>query len=225
MRSYRYIVLVLLIIISCSNYQTKTVLKKGSSLSKVKSSGIIFRLPKDSPIEFDKMNSNLSNWLQAYKKVIKLQVLDNVSDKIKVYDSPFDRFYHLSENLNFLEYKSIGNIKQYIRNNENELNRIITEKNLDNLIIYEVDSTLSPEMRMMEFESILLVLDKNFNIIFLDHQKNAYPEKKTTWDLIAYGDVKDDIDYFNEAELKSLFYDKICDRLINKLMSLDFLDD
>lgn len=212
-------------LVSCSRYNTKTVLKKKSILTSAKSSGIIFRLPKDSSIDYQKINSNLSNWISSYKNLIKIQVLDNVAEKARIYDTPFDRFYHLSENLNFLEFKAIGNIKQYVRSNEFELTRLMTEKNLDNLIIYEVDSTLSPEMRMMEFESIILILDKKFNIIYLDHQKNAYPEKKITWDLIAYGDVKDDIDYFNEAELKNLFYDKICDRLIAKLMNLDYLDD
>jgi hypothetical protein len=124
-----------------------------------------------------------------------------------------------------MEFKSIGLIKQYVRNNEDELNKIFSEKNLDSLVIYEVDSSISTEMRIMEFESMILVIDKSFNILFMDHQKNAYPEKKTTWELIAYGDVKDDIDYFNEAELHNLFYDKVCDRLINKLLSLDFIDD
>ncbi len=226
MKRYVACVLYLLLIFTfgaCSKYYTKTIIKKKSNLSSLKSGGVIIRLSKDSHIDFTKINTNVSNWLRGLKLNVKLQVIDDASDKIKIYESAYDRFYHLSENLDFLEFKSLGQINQYLSSNEDELKKIFAEKNIDNLIFYEIDSTLSIEMRMMDFKSIIFIIDRNFNIIFMDHQKNAYPERRTTWDLIAYGDVRDDIDYFNNEELKNLFFDKVTERLLNKLDDLNYI--
>ncbi len=225
MKKLSFFAILLVSVLSCSPYNVKTEVESSSDLSQLKSSGIIFRYYKNSIIELHDYSSNFRKWLEGHKKINKIILLPDVSSKAEVFDSTFNRFYQHSINDNFLKYKTIGIIKLYVRENELELKKLMKEKGLDSIVVYEINSGFSKEMQIFDMETVVIVLNSNLQLIYLDHQRDSYPEKKIPWDTMISGDVKGDYDNFTEDMLKKALLDKISQRFIEVLLDIDFIEE
>ena len=122
------------------------------------------------------------------------------------YMSQNERFYQLADNDSFLKYKSLGSIKLFVRNNEQEIKKIFSESKLDCIIIYEVESAYSAEMQFVDFDSLIVIVDSEFNVVMLDHQKNNF-----------------DTDEFERDRVKKILMDKINERFIEKMLDINYL--
>jgi hypothetical protein len=198
--------IIIFFILSCSSYSVKTDIKDNSALNKIKNAGVIFRMSKGSKITKQESIENFLYWLSVYQKKRNIIIIADAGDSLAYFQNPQQRFYQLSNENDYLSYKSIGVLNQYLQNNQNELLNIISKNNLDGLIIFEVFSVISTQMQFFEFESVVAVADSNLNIAYLDHQ----------------------IDYFESEssslnDLKNQAMDKINDRLMEKLHKMDFL--
>ncbi len=225
MKRQLFYLLVPLILISCSKYNIRTEMENKSDLSQLKSSGLIYRMSRTGIFDRGSVESVIKLWFRGHKKINNIKVISSADDRIGVYNSIYDRFFQPSVSNGLLKYKTIGVIKLFLRSNEDELKKIIDDNKLDSIIIYEVKSNFSPELQIFDFNSILVIADKDLNIIYLDYQKDSYPEDKTNWDTILYGDVKGDYDKYNMNMLKKLLLDKISERLIETLKDLDYIDE
>ncbi len=170
MRSAAIILTVSLLFISCSKYNIKSELKDKAKLSNFKHSGIIIRVPDYSSLNNELHNKTLSFWLDGYKKVNKLHLLSNASANLSAFHTEYERMYKLSGKNDFLKYKTLGAIYQYVRKNEVELDKIMSQNDLDSLILYEVDSTYSLEMQYYQFNSMIVILDSSYDVAYIDHQ-------------------------------------------------------
>jgi hypothetical protein len=226
MKKISFLVILVVSVFSCSSYNVKTEVESGSGLSKLKASGIIFRNYKHSLMSNNDYSSNFTRWLEGHKRINKLSIITGVSNSAGIFDGTGDRFYQHSVNDRFLKYKSIGMIKLYVRDNENELKKLMREKNLDSLVIYEVNSGFSKEMLIFDMETVIVILNRNLKLIYLDHQRDSYPEKEVVrWDTIMTGKVKGDYDNYSGEMLKNALLDKISHRFIEVLDGLDFIED
>ncbi|MFH0975794.1 MAG: hypothetical protein V1874_08425 [Spirochaetota bacterium] len=198
--------IIIFFILSCSSYSVKTDIKDNSSLKKIKNAGVIFRISKGSKITKQESTENLLYWLSVYEKKRNVKVIADAGDQLTYFQNPQQRFYQLSNENEYLSYKSMGVLNLYLQNNQNELLNIISKNNLDGIIIFEVFCVISTQMQFFEFESVVAVADSNLNIAYLDHQ----------------------IDYFESQssslnDLKNQAMDKINDRLMERLHNMDFL--
>ena len=203
-------ILLLIIIAStwgCSTYNVAGITKKSGLIKSIKSSAIIIRATKNSRIAPDLIEKNLTVWLNGYKHLKKLKVATPNDNSIQVSKSLNDSFYQVSDSGEFLKFKSIGVVRLFIANNSDKLKSIMQENKTDSLVLYEVDSGFSAAMQYVEFNSVMVIIDKKLNIVYLDHQKDAF----------------DSIE--NEAQLlKSSLTDRISDRLLEILKGYDFIE-
>ncbi|MBN2403272.1 MAG: hypothetical protein JXN64_12855 [Spirochaetes bacterium] len=191
---------------SCSTYSIKTDIADSAVISKIKSTGIIFRISNGSKIKKEELINNCLYWLTVYKKTGNITVIKDASDSLSVFNNPQQRFYQLSNEDEYLKYKSIGVVNLYLQNNQNELLNIISENNLDSIIIFEIYSIISTQMQFFEYESVLAVADTDLNIAYLDHQSDFFESTSSSLD-----------------DLKNQTLDKINDRLMDKLVDLNLL--
>ena len=176
MKKYVILSLILLFMVSCSKFHVTKEIKYGSALSKLKNSGILFRLPHNTPIRLERFEQSLTNWMTPYKKINNLKIITQTSRNLNLSKGEYDRFLQFSDKQDFQNYKSLGIITNYLTKNKEELDKIIADNNLDSLIIYEVDSMLSVELQSSDFSSMVVIVTpagKN-QIAYLDRQFNKY---------------------------------------------------
>ncbi|MBN2038697.1 MAG: hypothetical protein JW864_01560 [Spirochaetes bacterium] len=187
---------------SCSTQLIRdTVTLKG-----IKNTGIIIRISRGSKISKDDFIQNTLYWLSNYEKNENITVIRDASEDISYYKYTQERFYQLSNENEYLKYKSIGVVNLYLQNNRNELSRIMHRHNLDSLVIYEVYNIISTEMQFLDFDSVIAVVDPGLNIAYLDHFTDHYDSTSTLLD-----------------ELKNQMMDKINTKLMQDLQYLNLL--
>jgi hypothetical protein len=192
--------------LSCSTYSIKNDIKDNSVLSKIKNAGVIFRISNGSRITEKELVRNFSYWLTVYQKKGNVTVIRDASDSLTLFNNPQQRFYQLSNEEEYLKYKSLGVVNLYLQNNQNELLNIISKNNLDSIIIFEIYSVISTQMQFFEYESVLAIADANLNIGYLDHQSDYFESVSSSID-----------------DLKNQTLDKINDRLIDNLRDVNLL--
>ena len=202
------LVIISLFFVSCSTYTVEQEINKGI-IDKYKNSAIIFRLPKSSPVSGEELEKNFNNWLAGFKKNNRLLMINNANDKIKTYDSDFNRFYQISDSNKFLLEKTMGSLSAFNRENDIELKKIISENGLDSLIFYEIDSFFSSTIQYMSFTSVIVIFDAEGKINYLDHQSDAYHTEE--------------VSPFH-SKIKMNLMDKMCERLIEELLKLDYIE-
>ena len=155
----------------------------------------------------DSLNLDTPSRIEGYKKKGKVISIKNPPDEISIYGSNADRFLQTSINSEFLKYKSIGVVKLYLRKNAAELNKVFSENGLDSLIIYEIDSGYSTELHYIDFNSVIVVIDREYNVLYLDYQDNSY-----------------NVDEFDQKILRKHLLDKLSCRLLERLTSLNYIE-
>lgn len=206
MKKVLFLSVIIALVSSCSTYRVSSEIDKKSVYSKFKKSGIIIRLSKNTSISEKNFSSTLSFWMNGLKKRNDLMVISEVTPGLSRFESSLDRFYQLSNNKDFQKYKSDGVVLTTTRKNSFELNKIMTDNGLDSIIFYEVDGGAYAEMQFIDFDSMVVIVDKNFNISYMDHQKNSF-----------------EIDEIMEADANKHLFDKISERFISQMISLGFL--
>ncbi len=215
MKNLVFIVLGLLV--ACSS--VTRVLQK-DHISKFKKSGIIIRVPIKSIVPIEKYYIELKKTLAGYKKKNQIVLLSDINDKINKYKDD-DTFYQLSPSKSFMKYKSIGMITTYVNNNQTDLKKLMTDKNLDSIIIYQVDAIYSEILMYVSFNSMVTVLDGNLQISYLDYDKK-YLDESFWKDFFWLNDFKPDPGD-GELLMKNTV-DFVHSRLIDKLLDLGYLD-
>lgn len=170
--------------LSCAKYSIKNEISYSSMYKKLHASGVIIRTPNDSIVTLADYRGNLAFWLSGVERTNAIMQVTNSDDSLVSSESAYDRFYQLSTNGKFLKFKSIGVITMYVKNNKALLKRIMEENKLDSFILYEVDSAYTVEMQFIDFESVIVVLDGDLNIAYLDHQVNVYNVSEYDPDLV-----------------------------------------
>jgi hypothetical protein len=112
----------------------------------------------------------------------------------------------MSADKKLMKYKSIGAIKLYLLNNKKEFEEIFAKHKLDSLILFEVDSSYSVEVQFFDFEATTVIIDKNFNIFFLDYSSDT-----------------SHLDEIDEEKLQSFLFDAVNKKLFDNLVKFKYL--
>jgi len=196
-----------LLLVSCSPFSIKTEITKKSELSKLKRCGVILRTSDSSIITRDEIYTNITYYYAGTRPVRELVLNKDGSEQLLTYKGVSDRFYQLSMKNKFLKYKSIGVIREYLKANSAEIKKMMLEKNLDGLIIYEIDGYFSWELLFIDFNSLVTVVDKDFNILYIDQQS----------------DIEKNIVDSDKDKVKKSLLDKVSARLMITLYDIGFV--
>lgn len=200
------IAIFIVLFISCSTYNVKVEVKK-SGISNLKQSGIIYRVPKAGIINIKDYNHDLTKWIMSYKKNNNLQILKGEKD-LSYYEQ-IDRFLQLTPENDFMKFKTIGTITYYINTNEAKLKKLFADNKLDSLIIFEVDCMYSDEFLFVDFSSLMLIIDANLEIVYIDHQSDYYDDVN--------------VDTGDRKKIHAYTINTISERFIDKLKSFGFI--
>ncbi len=216
MKRTALLLLLLAVTLSCGSISVKTVQKNADALAAVKKAGLVVRLPRDVRISREDYMKTISHWVSGLKSRKDLLLLSDASEKISMYDSDDDRFYQMAEDDSFfksrgghtfLKYKSLGVVNMYLKNSGTELKQLMEANSLEGIFIYEIYGVLSTEMQFVDYDTALVLADKNLNVVYMDRQH--------------YNEDTSEIDF---DRIKIKFLDSVCDRLTRTLVSLGFLE-
>lgn len=205
---YSSVVAVMLCIVSCGTYTVVQEVENNDGVEGITKAGIVMRVPRNIRIAREEYINNIRQWLTGVKALKELYVFQEGSEELVYTKGDEDRFYQFSERSRFLKYKSLGIINLYLRNNSAELKKMISDKNLNGVIFYEVFGVTSTEMQFVDFDSVVTIVDKNLNVVYLDHQSNNFSTSEFDFDKV-----------------KHKLFDLVSQRLVEKLDDLEFLEN
>jgi hypothetical protein len=200
---------------ACSEFSVITDLDRIRKISEFKKVGVLMRTGHHRDIQHGDYKNNIRNWLEGYKKLVVIDLIDNESETISFFKNETDRFYQLASRRNimenvdktFLKYKALGIINLYMQGNSAELKKLIADNKLDALLIYEVYCTISTEMQFYDFDSVIAIVDRDLNIVYLDHQTNSFDSIEA-----------------DKNKIKEELLNKISNRLVDRFLRLDFIE-
>jgi hypothetical protein len=208
MKKCSVILVALLFAASCTKYHVRNEIKDTAALSKIKKTGIIIRRTYSSPIPLKHFNRNLSQWLEPYIKLNQLFLIEKTNKDLNLSKTEADRFLQFSTEGDFQHYQTLGIVTQYLIKNKEELDKIKSENNLDSLIIFEVDAGYSVELQFSDFNSLVVIIDNNNKIAFMDRQHDKYE----TFEI-------------DQNVLREELLDLISNRLIGTLVDLKLIKE
>jgi hypothetical protein len=204
--------------LSCSSYSVSREVKEGSSIDKIKKAGLVLRISKANRLQRESYQKSISSWIDGYKSLKPLIMLADASDKVISSEANEERFYQETEEpttitifkqstKTYLKYKSLGAVNIYLRENNKELRDLLAKNGLDGFVIYEIYGVVSTEMQFIDFDTVLVITDKNLNVIYMDHQSDNFTTVGTDMN-----------------STKKQLLDKVSERLVSELMSYDFIE-
>ena len=189
-------------IVSCSGFSVKKVVAQKNALSALKSSGVIIRVWKNSMVSVADIELNTRYWFDETRKNNLLLFMPSGSLS---YYTDSDRFCQLSED-KFLEHKSTGAVRVFLSDHRVELLELMKENNLDSLIFYEVDGFFSSEFQLADVKSVIVIVDRTLNILYMD-----YYSKDT--ELVEW----------DREVIKKIVLDQVSRRFVHSMQSLDYI--
>jgi hypothetical protein len=197
----------LAVLVQCSPYNVKTQISDSSAIKSFQKAGVLFRILKTNDMPRRELESNFLTWLEPGKKNRDVMLVTDAADSVASVETDHDRFYQLSSSGSFLKYKSVGMVALYLRNNEEQLKKIMADNQLDGLIVYEIDAGFSTAMQFIDFNSTVVIVDSRLEIRHLDYQKKAF-----------------DIIEWDPEIIKKHLMDKVSHRLLDLLAGYKFIE-
>jgi len=194
-----------LALLSCSTYTVKVEIER-DGVDRVKSAGIVMRTPSTLRIVRGEYENNLSRWIDGLKKVKKLEIVRDVPEALALVGEEPDRFFQAADGNRFLTYKSLGVVNQYLRNNRQALTGALAAGGHDGLLIYEVFGVTSTEMQFVDFDTVMVLVDRDLNVLYLDHQSDNLST-----------------DEFDFEKVKQKLLNSVSERFVEKAIDLEFL--
>jgi len=204
-----HILPILLILgLSCASYSVKKDVNEVSSLKNAKKLGVIIRCPLNSRVKRDDILSNISRSLNGFHQITSVEIIPDLPPQIIEYSNDEERIYQSVGDSDYLKNKSIGFLKSYLRTNSDEIKKAFEKDSLDGIVIYETYTVISVEMQMTRFNSVVAIVDKESNIVYLDHQDNVFNSDES--DLVS---------------LKREILNHIAKRFIYKMKDFGYIKD
>jgi hypothetical protein len=205
MKSKCAFVIAALALLSCSTYTVKVEIER-DGVDAVKNAGIVMRTPSTLRIVRGEYENNLSRWIDGLKKVKKMEIVRGAPEALTLIGEESDRFFQAADGNRFLTYKSLGVINQYLRNNRQALTGALAAGGHDGLLIYEVFGVTSTEMQFVDFDTVIVLVDRDLNVLYLDHQSDNLST-----------------DEFDFEKVKQKLLNSVSERFVEQAIQLEFL--
>jgi hypothetical protein len=201
------LILMVFLALSCGSLNVKTVQENDDAVEAVKKAGLIIRVSRDVRIGRDDYVKSISHWIAGHKPEKNLLFVSDAGDKLTYFANDDDRFYQVTEDGSYLKFKSIGVVNLYLKDNREELKKIIDANSLDAIFIYEIYGVVANEMQFIDYDTVLVMADKNLKVIYMDRQN--------------FNDDTSEIDF---DRIKIKYLDSVSERLTRTLIRLDFME-
>ncbi len=202
-----FLTIPILTILSCRGYGIKEDMRIRRSLESIETAGLLLRLDENSLIPREKYEETLTRWLPTYEGQVTLKMFTGKINSLSGFNSYDDRFYQISEEKDFLKYKTLGMITTTVQRNREKLRAYMDEKGVDGIFIYEVDGGYYPQMGFMSFNTVLAFMDTNLDIRYMDHSR-------------SYFEVRD----FDGESARKHYLDRVSNRLFTQLARLNLIE-
>ena len=193
-------------VFSCA-YPVKKEINENEKLGGKGKVGTVVRISQKGRVSRDEIVTSISKVLPAYRHNRPVELVVDLSSGITEFMDDSDAFYQ-STNDEFLKFKSIGVAKSFLRTHESELKDEMSKSGFDLLVIYEVYTVVSVEMQMMKFSTVMAVVDKNLDLVYLDHQSDT--SETLSSDIVS---------------MKAEVVNHITDRFVQKMENLDWIEE
>lgn len=201
------ILVLLMASLSCSTYRVKKDMGSGKSFESLKSTGIIIRIAEGSMVSRDELNRNVAVHLASYTSKRELKVIHAGIQEIDQYKGAIDRLYQVSNENDYLPYKTRGMLTWFLNKHRETLREVLNSHELDSLIIYEIEGGYYPNMGFIGFNSVVALVDVNLSINYMDHNNVSF-----------------ELEGFDPEAAKVSFLDRVTDRLLSLLVKMKILD-
>jgi hypothetical protein len=194
----------------CHSYPVKKEITSGKIFSKKEKVAVLLHVSESSRIGYNEYEKNFEIWKSSYKRSDRLSFVKGYETEEAnpgVYTQIVERFYQVNGTNKFLKYKSLGIVKAYCNTYRSELNAVFSKTGADHIVLYEVGGTYSANLKAMKVNTVMVIVDKKFDVQYLDHQ-NLY-----------IGDVD-----FDGTEIRNGFIDVVVNRLYKSLSEMDVVD-
>lgn len=194
-------------VVSCATYPVKKEINESGKMKGTGKVGVIVRVSQKGRVPRDEIVTSISKILPAYRHKRAVDLIVDVPSSMTEFMDESDSFYQQTASA-FLPYKSIGVMKSYLRGHESEISSAMGKNGTDLLVVYEIYTVISVEMQMMKFSTVLAVVDKNLDIVYLDHQTDTKETENS--DMVS---------------IRNEIVNHITDRFVEKMKDFNWLAD
>ncbi|MFW5807470.1 MAG: hypothetical protein ACOCWH_00280 [Spirochaetota bacterium] len=194
--------------VSCTSANNvRRIVQEKDTFEDVDSIAVIVRLSESSRITHEEYLNNLNTWLSGYQTEKKVRIVSS-DDALSVYSSQNERFYQVSAGREFLKYKSLGMVRTVLAANRNEIRDLMRANDTDYLLLYEIGGAYSPYLKAINYNSVIVIINRDTEIVYLDHQQK----------YVGSGE-------FDRDNMKQEFVDSVARRLSVTLTDIKLLSD
>ena len=195
----------LLILSACSTHGINKIIDKTEVSSDTGKLAIAVRISEETVLKYSSFTDNMRLWFAGQDSGESVVFLDE-NEEFSRYKNGNVRFYQENAGRNFLKYKSLGLLKLFIAENRGKIQQILRENGAESLLIYEIGGSYSKDMKVIRYDTLVVIINRENEITYMDHQK----------ELINDGDYDRDL-------IDKEFFDTISRRLYSTLVDLGFL--
>ncbi|MEJ5361338.1 MAG: hypothetical protein WBK20_12925 [Spirochaetota bacterium] len=181
-------VVILSAFIACSTGKPKQLHENLPKMKTIQKVGVLVRIPASSPVEQNRYVSTLKAMIAGYQQKKEIFVISDDMPALTVSFSNDDRFYQTSLEGDFLKFKATGIVNSYCFKNKDALQSLFEKYGIDLLVLYEPYGVVSYGMGFIDYDSVMVIIDKNYKIVYFDynHDRKETNEFSTEilWELL-----------------------------------------
>lgn len=190
MKHYTVILSVALlsVCVACNSGRPKQLHENLPKMKTIQKVGVLLRIHASSPVEQSRYVSTLKAMLAGYQQKKEIYVISDDMPALTKVASNDDRFYQTSLEGDFLIFKATGIVNSYCFKNKGALQSLFEKHEFDLLVLYEPYGVVSYGMGFIDYDSVMVIIDKNCKIVYFDynHDRKETNEFSTDvlWDLL-----------------------------------------
>lgn len=182
-RYYKSIVILFIVsmYVACSSGKPKELHENLPKMKTINKVAVMVRIPASSPIEHARYVKTLQAMIAGYKHNKEMIIISEDLPALTVFQSNDDRFFQTSLEGDFLYFKATGIVNSYCFRNKAELQSLFEKYGSDLLVIYEPYGVVSYGMGFIDYDSVMVILNKELKIAYFDynHDRKATNEFST----------------------------------------------
>lgn len=201
----RNIILLFLLLSACSTHGINKVINTAEVSSDTGKLAVAVRISEETVLKYNSFADNLQLWFVGQDSGDSVVFLEE-NETFSKYKNGNVRFYQENAGKNFLKYKSLGLLKLFIAENRGKIQETLRENGAEALLIYEIGGSFSKNMKVIRYDTLVVIVNRDNEIVYMDHQK----------EFINDGDFDRDL-------IDKEFFDTISRRLYSTLLDLGYI--
>lgn len=178
------LLIIVLLFQACSSGKPKELHENLPKMKTINKVAVMIRIPSSSPIEYSRYVKTLQAMIAGYKHNKEIIVISENMPALTVFQSNDDRFFQTSLEGDFLYYKATGIVNSYTFTNKNDLQSLFEKYGIDLLIIYEPYGVVSYGMGFIDYDSVMVILNKELKITYFDYNHDRKETNEFSTDVL-----------------------------------------